>query len=384
MNISLFDPPLIRRSLLPITFTRAVASLRAGIDTILEKWQAAMPGHSVYATPSDDYLLPLYPQPAVSPDISVAGNLCPDPQLTAAILALRNEEMLTDPDDNVLAYRGDGRLLRSVYDRPVTRITSLPSIFMLNAGLITTDFDRITAGRTSAPVGTAVTVIGPADRLFVEEGASVNACVINVTSGPVYIGRDAEIAEGSCVRGPLALLERSHINMCSKIYPGTTIGPGCKVGGEINNVVFQGYSNKAHDGFLGNSVIGEWCNLGAGCTSSNLKNDYSPIRLWNYATGRFDRTGLQFCGLIMGDHSKAGINTMFNTATVVGVGCNIHGCGFPRTFIPSFRDGGAAGFKPVILKNMLATARIVMSRRNIELTPQAEAVITHLFNEEKF
>lgn len=381
MNIRLFDPPEIRASLLPLTFTRAVASLRFGIDTILEKWQAALPGHAVYAAPCDDYLMPLYPAPAdTAPELSVAGNLVPTPWLVEAVLALAPEELLTDADGTVVAMRGDGRLHHTTFTGDITRITDPTSIFLGNGRQLALDFERITAGRTSAPVDPSVTVIGPADRLFIEPGASLTACIVNLTEGPVYVGRDAVIAEGCCVRGPLALLDGSHINMGAKVYPDTTIGPHCKVGGEVNNVVFQGYSNKAHDGFLGNSVIGEWCNLGAGCTSSNLKNDYSPIRLYSYVTGRFNRTGLQFCGLIMGDHSKAGINTMFNTATVVGVGCNIHGGGFPRPFIPSFSDGGAAGFTRVVLSRMLATARTVMARRDLAMTPAQEAVITHLYS----
>ena len=170
------------------------------------------------------------------------------------------------------------------------------------------------------------------------------------------------------LRGPIALCEHAVVNMGSKLYGATTLGPWCKVGGELNNVVMQAYSNKAHDGFLGNAVIGEWCNLGAGCVASNLKNDYTPIRLWNYPTGRFLRTNLQFCGLIMGDHSKAGINTMFNTATVLGVGVNIHGSGFPRNFVPSFSEGSTAGFSEVSMTKFFDIAARMMARRHVELT----------------
>ena len=174
--------------------------------------------------------------------------------------------------------------------------------------------------------------------------------------------------EGSCLRGPIALCDHSTVNMGTRIYPGTSLGPWCKVGGELNNVVMFGYSNKAHDGFLGNAVIGEWCNLGAGCVASNLKNDYTEIKLWNYPSHRFLRTGLQFCGLIMADHSKAGINTMFNTATVVGVGVNIHGSGFPRNFIASFSEGGPAGFTDLPMEKFFDTAKRMMSRRGRALT----------------
>ena len=200
----------------------------------------------------------------------------------------------------------------------------------------------------------------------------VEGAFINTKGGPVYVGRDAEVMEGSMLRGPIALCEHAVVNMGAKIYGATTLGPWCKVGGELNNVVMQAYSNKAHDGFLGNAVIGEWCNLGAGCVASNLKNDYTPIRLWNYPTGRFLRTGLQFCGLIMGDHSKAGINTMFNTATVLGVGVNIHGSGFPRNFVASFSEGSTAGFSDVSMTKFFEIARRMMARRHKELTPQDE------------
>ena len=192
----------------------------------------------------------------------------------------------------------------------------------------------------------------------------MSGAVINVETGPVYIGRGATVMEGACMRGPIAVLDHSTVNMGAKIYGATTIGPHSKVGGELNNVVIIGYSNKAHDGFLGNAVIGEWCNLGAGSTASNLKNDYTEIKLWNYASRRFQRTGLQFCGLIMGDHSKAGINTMFNTATVIGVGVNVHGTGFPRNFVPSFSDGSAAGFSEQSFQKFLDVAARVMARRD--------------------
>ena len=226
----------------------------------------------------------------------------------------------------------------------------------------------------SQPLSDSCTLIGPADRQYIAEGASVEGAIINTKGGPVYIGRDAEVMEGSCLRGPIALCDNAHINMGTKVYGDTTIGPWCKVGGELNNVVMIGYSNKAHDGFLGNAVIGEWCNLGAGCVASNLKNDYTEIKLWDYPAHRFLKTGLQFCGLIMGDHSKAGINTMFNTATVVGVGVNIHGSGFPRTFIPSFSEGSTAGFTDVSMTKFLAIARRVMARRHVELTDADESI----------
>ena len=217
------------------------------------------------------------------------------------------------------------------------------------------------------------TVIGTSARIFLDEGARAEGVTFNTEHGPIYVGPGAEIMEGSCLRGPVAILDHSTVNMLTRIYGATTIGRHCKVGGEINNIVMHDYTNKAHDGFLGNAVIGSWCNLGAGCVASNLKNDYTEIKLWHYPTRRFRRTGLQFCGLIMGDHSKAGINTMFNTATTVGVGVNIHGTGFPRNFVGSFSEGGATmGYSEVPLSKFFAIARRVMARRQVELTPEME------------
>jgi UDP-N-acetylglucosamine diphosphorylase/glucosamine-1-phosphate N-acetyltransferase len=241
-------------------------------------------------------------------------------------------------------------------------------IFMLNGDVLKTDFERLTAGRKSQALSDTNTIIGDRSLIFLEEGATVEGAFLNTKNGPIYVGSNAEIMEGSTLRGPIAIGEHSCVNMGTKVYGATTLGPWCKVGGELNNVVIQGYSNKAHDGFLGNAVIGEWCNLGAGCVASNLKNDYTEIKLWNYPAHRFLRTGLQFCGLIMGDHSKAGINTMFNTATVVGVGVNVHGAGFPRNFIASFSEGGTAGFSDVPMSKFFAIAERVMARRHVTLT----------------
>lgn len=239
---------------------------------------------------------------------------------------------------------------------------------MKNDVAVEADVARVTSGRKSQPLSATCTVIGDPARIFIEEGAWVEGVTLNTLGGSIYIGRDATVSEGSCLRGPLVVAEHAVVNMCARISGPTTIGPWCKVGGEISNVVMIGYSNKGHDGFLGNAVIGEWCNLGAGTVASNLKNDYSEIKVWNYPARRFLRTGLQFCGLIMGDHSKSAINTSFNTATVVGVGCNVISEGMPRVFIPSFSKGGTAGFEEVNLREFFTVAKRVMARRHCELT----------------
>jgi UDP-N-acetylglucosamine diphosphorylase/glucosamine-1-phosphate N-acetyltransferase len=297
----------------------------------------------------------------------ISGDIIADTDLALSVSKLTPGEALYDTNDQLIANYGTEQT-RSTYSGEVKRISMAYDIFMLNGDVLKTDFERLTAGRKSQALSDTNTVIGDRSLIFLEEGATVEGAFLNTKNGPIYVGNNAEIMEGSTLRGPIAIGEHSCVNMGTKVYGATTLGPWCKVGGELNNVVIQGYSNKAHDGFLGNAVIGEWCNLGAGCVASNLKNDYTEIKLWNYPAHRFLRTGLQFCGLIMGDHSKAGINTMFNTATVVGVGVNVHGAGFPRNFIASFSEGGTAGFSDVPMSKFFAIAERVMSRRHVTLT----------------
>lgn len=373
-NIVISDLNKVRDNLLPLTYTRPVAALRVGIDTLADKWQAFLPG-AYYYEPEAEYLNEIFgcvpSELAGAPDtVRVAANVIADAGIAAAVAALVPGQRLVC-NGVVLACCGDGSV-DLPYDGDVTAVNELYDIFLSNGKALAADFSRIVAGRQSQPLSATNTVIGDPSLIFVEQGACVEGAFINTTGGPVYIGPDAEVMEGSMLRGPLALCCHATVNMGTKIYSGTTVGPWCKVGGEINNVVFQAYSNKAHDGFLGNAVIGEWCNIGAGAVASNLKNDYTPIRLWNYPTGRFLRTQLQFCGLIMGDHCKAGINTMFNTATVLGVGVNIHGSGFPRNFVPSFSEGSTAGYSDVSMSKFLQIASRMMARRGVELTPAHE------------
>ncbi|MDE5704672.1 putative sugar nucleotidyl transferase [Muribaculum sp.] len=368
-NIILYDVAEVHDNLLPITYTRPVAGIRLGIDTIREKWERAFPGEYSYKV-SAEYLAPKFPMKEADTlnDYYIASHICPSDELVRAIEALPAGCRLTAGGEEIARHGKEATDTVEADSIQLTALRSLTDIFTLNGEALVTDFERVTAGRVSQPVSDTVTIIGDPSRVFIEEGAWVEAAVLNVQNGPIYIGRNAEIMEGTLVRGPLALCHDSHINMGTRVYGATTIGPWCKVGGELSNVVMLGYSNKAHDGFLGNAVIGEWCNLGAGCVASNLKNDYTEIKLWNYPAHRFLRTGLQFCGLIMADHSKAGINTMFNTATVVGVGCNIHGSGFPRNFVASFSEGGAAGFSDVTMSKFFDIARRAMARRHVELT----------------
>ena len=380
-NIVLFDATPVRADLMPLTLTRPVALIRFGITTMAEKWRKAIPGNYSFST--QDYLSGKYPMVLDAEDnLFIAAHICPDDRLVGAILDLKIGEALSVGNE-IVAYRGVEPPLNPKHyegDAPLA-IRKIWDIFMLNDEAIRRDFASLTKGRDSQPLSDTCRLIGDPALLFIEEGAQIEGAIINVTKGPVYVGRDAEIMEGACLRGPIALCEHAVVNMGGKIYGATTLGPYCKVGGELNNVVMTGYSNKAHDGFIGNAVVGEWCNLGAGCTASNLKNTYAPVRVWSMAEDTFVRTNLQFCGLIMGDHSKAGINTMFNTATVVGVGVNFYGAGFPRTFIPSFTEGSTQGMKTVSMDRFFDTAERMMARRHVELTPIDKEIFIHIFEQ---
>jgi UDP-N-acetylglucosamine diphosphorylase/glucosamine-1-phosphate N-acetyltransferase len=268
------------------------------------------------------------------------------------------------------------------FNEDIIRIENTWDIFSKNGEAIQEDFNFITKDRKSKPIPSSNHVIDP-ENIFIEDGAKLEFTTLNASSGPIYIGKDTEIMEGSLIRGPLALCEGATIKLGTKIYGPTTIGPFSKVGGEVKNAVLFAYSNKGHEGFLGNSVLGEWCNLGADTNNSNMKNNYTEVRLWDYQTESFTKTGLQFCGLMMGDHSKCGINTMFNTGTVVGVSANIFGSGFPRNFVPSFSWGGHSGFTTYLTQKAFEVAKVAMARRGMEFTNQDAAILLHIFEETK-
>lgn len=382
MKVVVFDNKEVWENLHPITLTRPSGAVRVGVDTIAQKWQAFMPGDYAWGV-AERYLEERFPSHDTVDDdtVFVAGHVLPTSELVAEVLALEPRRGITDSNGRLVARRGAVAERSVPAASAVCTVEHLYDIFGKNGEQLCLDIPRITAGRVSQPISPTNTIIGDPTQVFIEEGAVVEGAFINTRKGPVYVGPHAEVMEGSMLRGPIALCEHAVVNMGSKIYPDTTIGPFCKVGGEVNNVVFMAYSNKAHDGFLGNAVIGQWCNIGAGAVASNLKNDYTPVRLWNYPTHRFLRTNLQFCGLIMGDHSKAGINTMFNTATVLGVGVNVHGAGFPRNFVESFHEGSVAGFSPVSLDKFFDIARRMMARRGRELTPDEERLYTYLYSQ---
>jgi len=386
-NVIFFDDNEVRKQLLPFTYTRPVALLRLGITTIEEKWRAML-GEANYSYLTVPYLKKKFPLKARrSRNLMVAGHVIPTPALAQQVLALQHGEALM-VGEQLIAFNGsahdfDARHFDHVVypdDKPIM-VLHLYDIFENNGAVLTQDFDRLTHRRHSQPLDDSNTVIGDVKRIFVEKGATVQGAMLNTTGGPIYIGKNVEVMEGACIRGGFAACHDAKVRIGAKVYGAVTLGPHCKIGGEVENSVFIGYSNKAHEGFLGDAVIGEWCNIGGGTTASNLKNDYSEIKLWNYASKRFERTGLQFCGLFLGDHSKIGVNCMINTATVVGVGVNIHGAGFPRNFVPSFQEGSShAGFKNVPLDVFLTIAERVMARRNIALTDVDRAIYKAIYN----
>jgi UDP-N-acetylglucosamine diphosphorylase/glucosamine-1-phosphate N-acetyltransferase len=374
MKIQLVDGKH-RDHLLPLTYTRPVAQLRCGILTIAEKYQKR--GFEVgYET--EDYLQEKFP--SVQHDILVSGSVCPTDSFIDAITSLTEGQALIQ-DDQLLAFKGVNWADTPTEIFPFNDVLNLIirpwDIWTKNAAEMNIDFDVLTKDRFSAPIDSSNTVFG--DRIFLEEGARVKASILNATSGPIYLAQNAEVMEGSIVRGGLALGTHSALKLGTKVYGATTLGPHCKVGGEINNSVILGYSNKGHDGFLGNSAIGEWCNLGADTNNSNLKNNYDEVKAWSYVDGRFSKTGQQFCGLIMGDHSKSGINTMFNTGTVVGVSANVYGAGFPRNFIPSFTWGGPQGTTEYMIKKALDTANRMMQRRGLQVDDVERTILEKVY-----
>lgn len=384
MNYILFDGN-VRNQLLPFTFTRPVADIRVGILTIREKWEHYL-GFTT-TTVTEDYLSDKYPFLELDKNIFINASFLPSQNLVNIIKHLEENQAVFFDDEPLAFFTSDGQEVDfDTYDviqyehKDVLRIENTWDIFSKNGEAIKRDFEMLTEGRQSQPIPDGVWAKNP-ENIFIEEGAKVEFCTLNASNGPIYIGKEAEIMEGSLVRGPFALCEHATLKMGAKIYSDTTIGPHSKVGGEVSNSVIFGFSNKGHDGFLGNAVLGEWCNLGADTNNSNLKNNYAEVRLWNYETEGFAKTGLQFCGLMMGDHSKCGINTMFNTGTVVGVSANIFGSGFPRNFVPSFSWGGSSGFTTYKTSKAFEVAKVVMSRRNIEFTETDEKILEHVFEE---
>lgn len=382
MNYILFDGDS-RNSLLPFTFTRPVADIRIGILTIREKWEKYL--GTTTSSRTEAYLSGKFPLVKQPENVLLNGSVVPNAQLIALVKQLKSKEVIYF-EDEVVAYTTtdpEGDLDFSGYrgihfEEDLLRIQNTWDIFSRNGEALRADYDLITRGRKSAQVSGTNHLIHP-ENIFLEEGAKVEYSILNATEGPIYLGKDSEVMEGNLIRGAFALCHNAVVKMGAKIYGPTTVGPFGKVCGEINNSVIFGYSSKGHDGYLGNSVLGEWCNIGADSNNSNLKNNYAQVRLWNYATEKFEHTGLQFCGLMMGDHSKTAINTMFNTGTIIGVNCNIYVPGFPRNFVPSFSWGGASGFTTYLPRKAFEAARVMMARRHVTFDETDANILNHVF-----
>ncbi len=390
MNYILFDDNSWT-DLLPLTFTRPVAKIRCGILTLQEKWEKYLGSSCSYLT--QPYLQERNPLVIADDNILINGSVFPDKEIISAILTLQPDETLIK-DEVIIAKRTEGKNLTDLqhalnptvslvtYSGSVKKLSQSWDIFRMNGEAIKSDFEFLVKDRISQPLNNSVNVFGNYP-VFIEEGAKLHFVHLNTTDGPIYVGKNAEIMEGSLIRGPFALCEESVVKMGAKIYGPTSVGPCSKVGGELNNVVIFGYSNKAHDGFMGNAVIGEWCNFGADTNNSNLKNNYSPVKLWSYRSENFIDTGLLFCGLIIGDYSKCAINMMFNTGTVIGVSSNLFGAGFPRNFIPSFSWGGPQGFILFTLSKAYEAIDRMKERRGIRIDEKEKRMLEHIFNNTK-
>ncbi len=383
MNLILFDNPTIRQNLLPFTFTRPVATIRTGILTIAEKWEKYLNATVSFST--EGYLSKKFLLKHTSDNLWINGALCPDAGLVTAIKQLALGDALIK-DSMILAVRTPYDEVPEVivgkvaeYSSSITLIDQVWKIFQYNGEQIRADFKLITSGRKSQGINDKHTRAYAEENIFIEEGVVIHSAILNAENGPIYLGKNCQVQEGAMIRGPFSLGGNSVVNMGGKMRGDVSVGPQCKVGGEISASVFFGYSNKSHDGFLGCSVIGEWCNFGADSNTSNLKNNYESVKLWNYSKGGFVDTGLMFCGLMMADHTKCGINTMFNTGTVTGVSANIFGDGFPRNFIPSFAWGGAAGYVTYQFQKAMDTAAKAMERRGLQLTDIDKEIYKTIF-----
>lgn len=372
---------------MPFTFTRPVADIRIGILTIREKWENYL-GNTI-TTITEDYLSERFPMVEMDENVLINASFLPNTELVNLVANLNEKEAVFYGEEVIAFYTKETQeevdfstYTHIEYEGPLLRIENTWDIFSKNGEAMQADFELLTKGRKSAPISKTNSLVNP-ENIFLEEGASVEYSILNASEGPIYLGKNSEVWEGNLIRGGFALCEKAVVKMGARIYGPTTVGPYSKVCGEISNSVLIGYSSKGHEGYLGNSVLGEWCNIGADSNNSNLKNNYAKVRLWNYDTEKFEQTGLQFCGLMMGDHSKTAINTMFNTGTVIGVNCNIYVPGFPRNFVPSFSWGGASGFTTYQPQKAFEAAKVMMARRGVEFNEMDAKILNHVFEETK-
>ncbi|PPL02452.1 putative sugar nucleotidyl transferase [Parapedobacter indicus] len=387
MHIVLFDKADWRMGLYPLSLTRPVSDLRVGILTIAEKWGKWL--DASYSFLTEDYLAEKYPLGDLSGDVWVIrGNCCPNSRLFDAIMALQVGQMLMSGAE-FIAFRGEAESLFPwhpsvvqkyspvAYEHSVVMINHPEDLFLNNGQQIGVDFDLLTRGRSSASLSSSNRFLG--EQIFAEEGAQAEFATFNSTKGPIYLGKNSEVWEGSHIRGAFALGDHSQVKMGAKIYSNVTVGPYSRVGGELNTCVIWGRSAKGHDGYLGSAVMGEWCNWGADTNNSNLKNNYKSIRLYDYRNSGYRDSGLQFCGAIMADHVRCAVNTTFNTGTVVGVGANVFGAGMPPTYVPDFSWAGPDGFSTYRLDKFFETASLVYERRNLEFNETERKLLTAVF-----
>lgn len=381
MNYILFDGEY-RDNLLPLTYTKPVADLRIGILTIREKWEKYL--GSTTTTITEDYLSNKFPMVELAENVMINGSMLPNEALVEQVKNIKTNEAVFQKGELIAFYSEEGKEVdfdtysHLEFEGDFIQIKHSWDLFRHNGEALEADFDLITKDRVSAPIPDTVHCMNK-ERIFLEEDVDISIGVLNAKNGAIYIGKHAEVQEGAMIRGPFAMGEHSVVKMGTKVYGPTTLGPKSKIGGEVNNVILSGYCSKGHDGYLGNSVIGEWCNIGADSNNSNLKNNYANVKIWEYSAERFVDSGLQFCGLIMGDHSKCGINTMFNTGTVIGISANIYGSNFPRNFIPSFSWGGAAGLTTYSISKAFETTQLVMDRKHEDFTDEDKKIMSHIF-----
>ena len=389
-SIILFDNE-VRDRLLPLTFTRPVSELRVGILTIKEKWEKWLDAPAFHIT--QDYLAGKYGLDYSDVNYVINGSVMPSDQLCELIRQMDENEAYLEGEELIVAKVGVKQLEKLIKDEEIDelvghdiqdteflKINHLSDLVKLNEKAIHSDFELLTNKRSSAPISASNFVQG-AERIFLEPGVKMENVSLNAVDGPIYIGAGAHIMEGALLQGSIAIGAHAKVQMGARIYGGTTIGPHSKAGGEIVNSILQQYSNKAHDGFLGHSFLGEWCNLGAATSVSNLKNDYGEVKQWDYAVESFRPTGSQFCGVVIGDHAKTGINTMLNSGTVIGVAANVYGAGYPRNFVPSYAMGGAQGYKTFDLETAFLTAERMMARRQVNFNPEDRLIMMRIFED---
>lgn len=389
-NFILFDEPLARLKLWPLTATRPIAKFRVGIDTLAEKWEFHLKQKPSFLT--QKYLAKKFEVVYGPINIYVNSSYVANENLAKHILDLKLNEALFE-GENLVALHAEQQ-----YDYPLNidftninkkiistnsiAIGQLSDLFIYNGKLLEADFQRFTISNTTQKVTDPFTVLYNEAQIFIGKNVNIKSAILDASLGPIYIDDNATIEIGALIQGPVYLGKNSIISLGAKIRHNTTIGPYCKVGGEISKSIIFGYSNKSHDGFMGCSVLGEWCNWGAGTNNSNLKNDYSQVSMFDYSAKKLMPTGQLFAGTIMGDYSKTAIGTQFNTGTVVGISANIFQTGFPAKYLPNFIWGGSEkDSEKYRLAKALEVIKATMARRNVETTVAEIEILNYLFND---